>query len=369
MRRWASMRTPLSPEELQKYIAEIQPLKTGFDFVQDHTIITDEHANILYANKAAEQQTGFSIEEMIGKNPADLWGGKMPKEFYERMWHQIKIEKKPFVGEVQNIRKDGSSYWQALHISPILNDNGEVKFFIGIEPNISDEKKREAFQQEFISIIGHQLKNPVSAVKWLLDWVVSRGKIEEKDRKKIEQAYLENQSVGNLISDLLTVAHIGKPEMKITRFDIVAEIERMVASMQAMFPFIRFEFKKEVEMYMISANKTLALQIFKNIITNAAEYSHEKGAKVEMKIYQEKNNFVFSCKDSGIGIPPEDQPHIFDRFFRASNANTIKKAGTGLGLFIARMICDSLGWHISFTSALGGGTTFSVIIPANTAIS
>ena len=99
------MRTPISVEELTKRFKELLPLKEGFDLLNEHVVIADENANILYANRAVEKNTGFPLNEVIGKNPADLWGGNMPKEFYEKMWHTIKEEKKPFVGEVQNKRK------------------------------------------------------------------------------------------------------------------------------------------------------------------------------------------------------------------------------------------------------------------------
>src|SRR3989338_4005703 len=136
------MRTPISFGQVSKHLDEIKVLKKAFDLLQDHVIITDENANILYANKAVENNTGFSQEEVIGKNPADLWGGKMPKRFYEEMWRTIKIEKRPFVGEVQNVRKDGTTYWQEVHISPVLDEDGNIKFFIGIEPNITERKKQ-----------------------------------------------------------------------------------------------------------------------------------------------------------------------------------------------------------------------------------
>src|SRR3989344_4206083 len=129
----------LSYEDFEK----LELLKAAFDVLGDHVVICDSEGNVLYANKAAETATGFSLEEMLGENPGDLWGVNMPREFYEKMWRVIKKEKKPFVGEVQNKTKDSVLYWQEVHISPVLNEKNEVKFFIGIEPNITDRKERE----------------------------------------------------------------------------------------------------------------------------------------------------------------------------------------------------------------------------------
>ena len=134
-----NIRKILTKATLTKKVKEIESLKKGFDFVADHVVITDVDGNIVYANKAVERNTGFSISETLGKNPGDLWGGTMPPDFYKRMWHTIKEQKKPFVGEVQNRTKDGKEYWQELHISPVLDNSNNINFFIGIEPNITDQ--------------------------------------------------------------------------------------------------------------------------------------------------------------------------------------------------------------------------------------
>jgi two-component system sensor histidine kinase/response regulator len=168
-----ALRTTRTQTEFDQLVEKILPLKQGFEFLDDHVVITDEHANILYANKAVERNTGFTLEEVLGKNPGDLWGGQMPKEFYQHMWEVIKVKKQPFVAEVQNQKKDGTLYWQALHISPILGEKGEVKFFIAIEPNITEQKEKEEFSEEFVAVLGHQLKSPLTTIKWIVELLLS----------------------------------------------------------------------------------------------------------------------------------------------------------------------------------------------------
>ena len=144
------MRTILTKEQIKDLQGEIGLLTAGFDFLADHVVITDADANIIYANKAAEKHTGYSIDEMIGKNPGDLWGGQMPKESYVKMWEQIKRFRKPFVGEVENKNKDGYKYWQELRIYPLFDNKGEVRFFIAIEPDITVRKAFEMHKDQYV---------------------------------------------------------------------------------------------------------------------------------------------------------------------------------------------------------------------------
>lgn len=144
------MRESITQEQLRNLQSEIRSLSQAFDYVGDHIVITDANGIILYANKAVENVTGFFHDEIIGKTPGDLWGGLMGKEFYKDMWTAIKTEKKAFRGEVQNRTKEGMLYWQQLGIFPIFGDDDEVRFFIGIEPDITIRKVQDENQKQYI---------------------------------------------------------------------------------------------------------------------------------------------------------------------------------------------------------------------------
>ena len=196
-------RKSIAVSELGRLDEEINPLKAVFDQMTDHVVITDENANIIYANKAVERHTGFSQLEIMGRNPGDFWGGKMPRSFYEKMWFRIKIEKEPFVSEVLNTRKDGSEYWQELRISPILNKNGDVQFFIGIEPNITKLKDKEEERQKFIFAFEKRTQNSLSAMRQTLDWLNLNGKLTQKQQEHLKAVYKNQQNLAQLISDFI----------------------------------------------------------------------------------------------------------------------------------------------------------------------
>lgn len=107
----------------------VQVLSRGFDALCDPVVVTDDRGHILYANKMVEISSGYTREEVYQKTPGELWGGHMPRDFYNRLWHTIKEEKKPFIGEIRNTTKDGLAYWQELRITPILDEDGEARFY------------------------------------------------------------------------------------------------------------------------------------------------------------------------------------------------------------------------------------------------
>lgn len=132
----------VSEEKLKRKTEDLEKFQQAVDASFDHVVITGPDGHILYANHAAELLTGFSREEIVGKTPA-LWGRQMPKEFYETMWRTIKIEKNRYAGELMNKRRDGTKYLSSLRVAPILDDRGEVKFFVGIERDITEERKSQ----------------------------------------------------------------------------------------------------------------------------------------------------------------------------------------------------------------------------------
>ena len=198
-----STREPLAPGALVEKIEATQLVQKGLDELNVHTIITDQNGVIVYANKAVEKQTGFSPEEVIGGNPGDFWGGQMPKEFYEKMWQTIKVEKKPFVAEVQNRRKDGSTYLQELHVYPILGGDGEPRFFIGIEPDIKDDEERRKFKDEFVSMVSNQLKDPLDSVNWLISFFSKNIDLTEEQKNVLKEIYRQSKNLSVFIDNLL----------------------------------------------------------------------------------------------------------------------------------------------------------------------
>src|SRR3989344_2458357 len=155
-----------------------------FDALTDHVIITDEDGVILYANRAAEEKTGYSREEMFGKTPGELWGNGMNKEFYRNMWQIIKTEKNEFRGTVLNTRKDGNQYYAELRIYPVHDASGKSVFFIGIEPDITNVIEEQKQKDNIFSSVVHNMKSPLAAEEMFLS-ILSRDRKLTPEQKEI----------------------------------------------------------------------------------------------------------------------------------------------------------------------------------------
>lgn len=174
----------VSEEKLKRKTEELEKFQQAVDASFDHIVIANIDGKILYANHAAELMTGYSREEIIGNTPA-LWGRQMTKEFYETMWRTIKIEKNKYAGELTNKRKDGTRYLSSLRISPIFDAEGEISFFVGIERDITEERKSQ------LRIVRHaaQLERANTVIA------------EEKERAESILGYLKSIGEGVFATD------------------------------------------------------------------------------------------------------------------------------------------------------------------------
>lgn len=129
---------------------ELQKFKQAVDNSFDHVIISDPDGKILYANTTAENLTGFSFDEMKGKTPA-LWGKQMPLTFYQKFWETIKTKKQTYAGEVTNRKKDGTKYLATIRVSPILDNKKNVRFFVGVEQDVTEDRRQEEIKKQHVA--------------------------------------------------------------------------------------------------------------------------------------------------------------------------------------------------------------------------
>jgi len=349
---------------------DLEKFKLAVENAYDNIIITDPDGVVIFANQAIEKVTGFSVREVLGKKAGgrNMWGGLMPYGYYQDMWRTIKKEKKPFVGEIKNRRKNGEMYDAEINAVPILGANGEVLFFVGIERDITELKRIDRTKTELISLASHQLRTPLSTVKWYTEMLLSgdAGQLNDEQRKYMEEIYSGNQRMIDLVNALLNVSRIDLGTLAIE-----PEPTNLITLAESVFEEFQFRIKDKNITIKTDYDKTLSSInidpklmriIFQNIISNAIRYTSKDG-KISLGIIKQKPNVFITVKDNGCGIPKNQQSKIFERLFRADNVRAIDAEGNGLGLYIVKKVLDQAGGKIWFESQEGRGTTFYVNIP------
>ncbi len=362
-----SMQEVLKSEEA--LMSDLEKYKMAVEGASDHIVITDAEGRILFANKGVEKLTGYTNEEVLHKKAGELglWGGLMPKKVYEDLWRTIKIEKKTFEGELVNHRKSGEKYVALSVISPILDKRGNVAFFLGIERDISREKEIDRMKTDFVSLVTHQLRTPISGVRWSLGILKDEGNLNDVQKVALKNAIDSNLHMEELVRVLLNISRIESGRIKIE--PELADLKKLCEEViKELCPLTE---EKSIVVSVTSAYDQLInvdtgmiKEVYKNLLTNAIKYS-ESGSKISVRIAKVKEEVVVNVSDSGVGIPIGEQSRIFEKFYRASNVVKKVLEGTGLGLYLTKQIVEIAGGKIGFESEVGIGSTFWFSLPVS----
>jgi len=251
----------------------------------------------------------------------------------------------------------------------VMNQDEEIGLMI-ILHDITRERMVERMKTEFVSIAAHQLRTPLSAVKWILRMILDGdlGKVPKSQAEFLEKTYQSNERMIKLVNDLLNITRIeeGRFLHSIKPEDIIQIIEKAIIPLREIAERKKLLFeckvpKEKVPEISVDAEKIgLAVQ---NLVDNAICYTKQGSIKVVVEFQKDKNSILFSVADTGIGVPKDQQKRLFNRFFRSSTAVKTETEGTGLGLFIAKNIVEAHGGKIWFETEEDKGSTFFFTLP------
>ena len=245
-----------------------------------------------------------------------------------------------------------------------------ILFIIAAIITRSFERLAEAsrMKSEFISVVSHQLRSPLSNLRWAIELLMSGrlGKIEEKQTEYFRILKENSGRMGELVSDLLIVSRIETATLPQKRKEISLEdlIKKLISEFEpfAQASNVEIEFKSEENLPKILADPSQIRLVVENLLDNAVRYIKDRG-KVKMLLSRRGQNLYFEIEDNGVGIPKEDQKYIFQKFFRSENILRYQTQGSGLGLYISKAIIERSGGKIGFKSQEGVGSTFWFTLP------
>lgn len=322
-------------------------------------------------NPAFERTLGYTDEEFCSRPFFDfIHPDDVPPTRQELK--NLAMGKQQPVFENRYRRKDGEYRWFSWTTSPVdgylyavARDVTEQKQAEARERELRIAQEKAQFMVEFLSTVSHDLKTPLTVMDTSL-YLLEHAQNPDKQRERIRQMRAQIGLVEKFIQDILTVSRLDYlPEIKREPVDInnlLVEIPKQLES-KAETKQVAVQMNLTSELPVVYADADQLGRAFTNLIENALNYTPE-GGHVTVRTYREQAEVVVEIMDTGIGILPEDLPHIFERFFRSDEARNLVKSGTGLGMAIVKKIMDMHRYSISIASRPGEGTTISVIIPA-----
>ncbi|MEW6702426.1 MAG: ATP-binding protein [Bacteroidota bacterium] len=364
-------------EELRKLS---QAVKQSFASV----MITDINGNIEFANPGFTDLSGYSYEEVIGKNPRLLQSGKTPPEEYEKFWETIKSGN-DWYGEICNKKKNGELYWASALISPIKNAGGKITHFVEIKEDITERKRMvseliaakerversDKLKSEFLALMSHEVRTPINVILNSVEMIreALQESMTENLKESFDYMYTSSKRIIRTIETILNMSEMqtGTYEAIFKNIDLVKDILENIYSeyiKKADQTGIEFSLIDKTDSSTILADEYSINQVFSHLIDNAVKYT--KQGKVEIIVDRDNRQRLFvRVKDTGKGISKEYLPHIFELFRQEEQGYSRSFDGCGLGLALAKKYLEINNAEIFVESEKGKGTTFTVVFLEN----
>jgi PAS domain S-box-containing protein len=350
---------------------EQQNFQALIESLHDGVVVFGTNLKITLVNQVFLQMCGMQREEITITTVADVFS---QKRFAERL-HEVVVEGKRVVGEEW---EDKGQIYQAS-IAPIKAAGVQIVGAALVLHDITHLKEVDRMKTEFVSLASHQLRTPLTAIKLYLEMLVKGygGELSEKQSEYLNKVELSTERMIRLVGDLLNVSRLEGGQLIIEPrvIDVPHYVQQIVddvgAALLKSACKVQLDVKKLTQTKM-PVDELLFSQIIRNLLANAFTYkSPDRACKVRLSLRERKSSrrvakpdlFELVVEDNGIGIPEKAQAHVFEKLFRADNAKKISADGTGLGLYVCKMILDAAGGSIRFDSEVGKGTKFYVTLP------
>ncbi|MDP2962476.1 MAG: PAS domain S-box protein [Sulfurimicrobium sp.] len=361
-------------------------------------VITGLDANIEYVNEAFVKVTGYSREEMIGKNPRILNSGKTPVESYRAMWASLS-RGEVWRGEFINRRKDGSEYVEQVIISPVRQPDGRITNFLAIKEDVTERKQiAEELEQHrhhleelvqtrtgelahakdaaeaasrakstFLANMSHEIRTPMNAIIGL-NHLLQKEITAPKPHGQLVKIGKAAQHLLHIINNILDLSKIeaNKVSLEETDFTLERVIEHALSMISERASSKDLRLVTEIDPAVpgkLHGDPLRLGQILLNFVSNAIKFSEHGKITIRANLAEDEAERILlriEVEDQGIGLMPEQQALLFQAFTQADDSTTRRYGGTGLGLAIARHLATLMGGEAGVESQPGVGSTFWV---------
>lgn len=340
--------------------------------IGDGVFAVDAEQRIIEFNPAAAALSGRDPKEALGRRYTDVIAlvdeasGEQALDLVPQTMQQRRTLR--FARNLRLARADGSTLPVAVSAAPVRDEQGGVSGCIVVLSDVSQEREVDRLKTEFISLASHQLRTPMSGVKGVLSLLLDGvlGPLGPEQRQYLGRAYEANERLISLVNDLLNVSRLEQGRLQLSREPV--ELGRVLESVVTELRPRAAQYSQELALEQardpltVRGDALRLREVFVNLVDNAIKYTPERGS-VHVRARAEEHQAVVEVTDTGVGVPAEQIPGLFQKFHRIPNELTAREFGTGLGLYFVKSVVDLHHGSIEVASEIGRGSTFTVRLP------
>ena len=349
----------LTQENLEQ---ETKRLNSILSYMTDGVLATNRRGQITMINDMAKKQLGIVKEEALNKSILELL--KIEDEYELRdlitQIPELMIDSQNANGEYLSLR---------VRFALIRRESGFISGLVAVLHDTTEQEKEERERRLFVSNVSHELRTPLTSVKSYLEALDEGALYDPVAPDFIKVSLDETNRMMRMVTDLL---HLSRIDNASSRLDVelinftafITFILNRFDKMRSQDEEKKYELVRDypINSVWIEIDTDKMTQVIDNILNNAIKYSPD-GGKITVSMKTTEDQMILSIKDQGLGIPKQDLPKIFDRFYRVDRARSRAQGGTGLGLAIAKEIIKQHNGFIWAKSEYGKGSTFTIVLP------
>ncbi len=362
---------------------EIKKLSTVIEQNPLSVMITDIGGGIVYANRAFLEKTGYSMKEVLGKNPRILKSGLTPDDTFVDLWSTLS-NRMVWKGILTNKMKNGTIYSELAVIFPIFSDDGSVIHYAAVKRDISKEREVEEQLMEekrkveeanrlksaILTNMSHELRTPLNGILGFSTLISDSSDLEEiaEMTQYIQESGQRLLRTLNLVIEI-SAMEAGNFQPDFNEIDVNDVIRKLIKNYkeEAAKKSLKIIFDDPMTSFPIVTDLKFIHGAIENLLDNAIKFTNEGWVSISLvnEVLEGQKFIVINVADTGIGISEKNQKVIFEDFQQESMGYSRVYEGTGLGLSLAKKYVELLGGHIQVKSKVGEGSTFSIYIPIN----
>jgi PAS domain S-box-containing protein len=363
----------LAEKALQELSEQSEQQKRFYETIiagtPDLIYVFDLNYRFTYANTALLNMWGKTWENAVGKRLLENGYEPWHAEMHEREIDQVIATKQPIRGEVSFPHATLGKRFYDYIFTPVLNEHGEVEAVAGTTRDITERKEDEQRKNDFIGMVSHELKTPLTSLTAILQLLKAKLKKNEDAfvPGALEKANQQVKKMTTMINGFLNISRLESGKIDINKQPfIIGDLVKEVIEETNLTGVSHLIELNICDKMVVNADRDKIGSVLSNLFSNAVKYS-PKGSRIEVNCQKSDKEICVSVKDEGLGIRPEDREKVFDRFYRVESHYTSNIAGFGIGLYLSAEIIQRHNGRIWVESEKGKGSTFYFCLPLKNA--